>query len=136
MLLTARNSLLVSQNLRKNFRASRFSLCQIDIVNHARILGLITNDLKRNQHITNIIKKTNKRIFFIIQLKRAHVPDGDIIPEPTARSAIPGVRVTKSAPSEFQSRCRWAMGMRFFMVFHDVMPTDLKNMADYRVEWF
>ena len=53
---------------------------QIDIVNHARILGLtISNDLKWNLHITNIIKKANKRIYFIIQLKRAHVPDGDII---------------------------------------------------------
>ena len=48
----------------------------------------------------------------------------------------PGARVTKSAPSEVQSRCRWAMGIRFFMVCHDVMPTDLNNMADYRVEWF
>ena len=53
---------------------------QIETVNHARILGLtISKDLKWNQHITNIVKKANKRIYFIIQLKRAHVPEADII---------------------------------------------------------
>jgi hypothetical protein len=36
-------------------------------------------DLKWNQHITNIVKKAKKRIYFIIQLKRAHVPEADII---------------------------------------------------------
>ena len=44
------------------------------------ISGLtISKDLKWNQHITNIVQKANKRIYFIIQLKRAHVPEADII---------------------------------------------------------
>ena len=65
---------------KEEFLRLKFLSGQIDIVNHARILGLtISNDLKWNLHITNIIKKANKRIYFIVQLKRAHVADDDII---------------------------------------------------------
>ena len=61
----------------KEFLRLKINSGQIEVVNHARILGLtITKDLKWNQHITNIIKKANKRI---IQLKRAHIPEADII---------------------------------------------------------
>ena len=38
-------------------------------------------------------------------------------PEPTARSAVPGVSPGRGlliVHSEGQSRCSWAMGMRFF----------------------
>lgn len=52
----------------------------LDLVNHAKILGLtISNDLKWNEHISNIVKKANKRLYFIIQLKRAKVPVAEII---------------------------------------------------------
>ena len=64
----------------KEFPRLKIISGQIETVNHARILGLtISKDLKCNQHITNIVKKANKRIYFIIQLKRAHVPEADII---------------------------------------------------------
>jgi hypothetical protein len=64
----------------KEFPRLKIISGQIETVNHARILGLtISKDLKWNQHITNIVKKANKRIYFIIQLKRAHVPEADII---------------------------------------------------------
>ena len=50
--------------------------CQL----HARILGLtISSDLKWNKHIFNAIKKANKRFYFIVQLKRAKVPNADIL---------------------------------------------------------
>ena len=34
----------------------------------------ISSNLKWNEHVKNVIKKANKRIYFIIQLKHAHVP--------------------------------------------------------------
>ena len=65
---------------KKEFPRLKIISGQSETVNHARILGLtISKDLKWNQHITNIVKKANKRIYFIIQLKRAHVPEADII---------------------------------------------------------
>ena len=39
----------------------------------------ISNNLLWDDHIDNMIKKTNKRLFFIILLKRAQVPLKDII---------------------------------------------------------
>ena len=39
------------------------------------ILGrTITDDLKWTKQVTETIKKSNKRIYFIVQLKRAQVP--------------------------------------------------------------
>ena len=51
-----------------------------ELVHHAKILGLtITDDLKWTKHVTEIIKKANKRIYFVVQLKRAKVPPKEII---------------------------------------------------------
>ena len=51
-----------------------------ELVHHAKILGLtITDDLKWIKHVTEIIKKANKRIYFVVQLKRAKVPPKEII---------------------------------------------------------
>ena len=51
----------------------------LELVRHDKILGLtITDDLKRTKH-TEIIKKANKRIYFIVQSKRAKVPPKEII---------------------------------------------------------
>ena len=49
---------------------------ELDIVNNVKILGLtICNNLLWNDHINNIVNKTNKRFHnFIILLKRAQVP--------------------------------------------------------------
>ena len=47
---------------------------------NARILGLtISNNLKWNDHMANIIKKANKPLYFIVQLKCTKVPEQDII---------------------------------------------------------
>ena len=46
----------------------------IEVVHHAKILGLTVSDkLLWNDHVNNAIKKANKRLFFLVQLKRARV---------------------------------------------------------------
>ena len=46
----------------------------------AKILGVtISNDLKWNNHVNESIKKANKRLYFLILLKRAGVSHRDII---------------------------------------------------------
>ncbi|RMX37885.1 hypothetical protein pdam_00007021 [Pocillopora damicornis] len=56
-----------------------YSLMLLTVTN-ARILGLaVSNNLKGNDHVVNIIKKANKRLHFIVQFKRTKVPEQDII---------------------------------------------------------
>ena len=52
----------------------------LDIVSHAKILGMtVSNNLLWNDHIIEVIRKSNKRLYFIVLLKRARVPVEDII---------------------------------------------------------
>jgi hypothetical protein len=47
---------------------------ELELVSHAKILGLvISDDLKWNDHVYYIIKKVNKRINSVVQLNRAKV---------------------------------------------------------------
>ena len=47
---------------------------------NVKILGVtISSNLKWNDHITECIKKANKRLYFIVLLKRANVPAYDIV---------------------------------------------------------
>lgn len=51
----------------------------IEVVKSAKLLGFtISNDLTWDKHVDNVIKKVNKRIYFLIQLKRAKVPPKDL----------------------------------------------------------
>lgn len=51
----------------------------IEVVKSAKLLGFtISNDLTWNKHVDNVIKKVNKRIYSLIQLKRAKVPPKDL----------------------------------------------------------
>ena len=51
----------------------------IKVVESAKLLGLtISNDLTWNAHITEAIKKASKRLYFLIQLKRANVSESDL----------------------------------------------------------
>ena len=44
---------------------------QIDVVSHAKILGVnLSSDLKWNHHIAEVVKKARKRLFCLSQLKR------------------------------------------------------------------
>ena len=52
---------------------------ELELVNHAKILGVtIGSTLQWNNHIHEVIRKANKRIYFLILLKRARVPINDI----------------------------------------------------------
>ena len=51
----------------------------LQVVGSAKILGLtISNDLRWNLHVSESIKKANKRLYFLIMLKRASIPLEDI----------------------------------------------------------
>ena len=53
---------------------------QIQVVDHAKILGLtISENLQWTYHISEVVKKANKRLYCLIQLKRASVPIPDIV---------------------------------------------------------
>ena len=53
---------------------------ELDIVDHAKILGLtISNDSRWNAHVSEWIEKANKRVYFLVLLKRAKVPVLDIV---------------------------------------------------------
>ena len=50
------------------------------VVSSAKILGVtISDNLKWNDHVLECIKKANKRLFFIVLLRRANVPTKDIL---------------------------------------------------------
>ena len=52
---------------------------KLPVVKNAKILGLtISSNLKWTDHINEVIKKANKRLYFIILLKRAKVSPKDI----------------------------------------------------------
>ena len=72
--------LIQFKKLGSSFLSVHTASGNLETVSHAKILGLtISNNLKWNNHIAEIIKKANKRIFFVIQLKRAKLPSKDII---------------------------------------------------------
>ena len=51
-----------------------------NLVRQAKILGVtVCDDLRWSTHIFNIIKKANKRVFFIVQLKHAKIPTKEIV---------------------------------------------------------
>ena len=53
---------------------------KLPVVQNAKIIGLtISSNLKWTNHINEVIKKANKRLYFIILLKRAKVSPKDIV---------------------------------------------------------
>mgnify|MGYP000671742916 FL=1 len=53
---------------------------ELSVSNSVKILGVtIRSDLKWNEHISDCNKKANKRLYFIVLLKRANVPLSDIV---------------------------------------------------------
>ena len=53
---------------------------ELCVVDHAKILGVtISNSLQWNDHICNIIKKANKRLYFLVLLRSANLPSSDIV---------------------------------------------------------
>ena len=63
-----------------NFPAIVINGKEISVSNSVKIVGVtISSDLKWNDHISECIKKANKRLSFIVLLKRANVPLSDIV---------------------------------------------------------
>ena len=51
----------------------------IKLVKDAKLLGVtISSDLTWNAHVSEVTKKTAKRLYFLLQLKRARVPQKDL----------------------------------------------------------
>ena len=52
----------------------------LQVVNSTKLLGLtITSNLTWNLDVAEVIKKTSKRHYFLLKLKRAHVPKSDLV---------------------------------------------------------
>ena len=53
---------------------------EIEVVNSAKLLGItISDNLTWNAHINELVKKTNKKLYFLVQLKRARLPPSDLV---------------------------------------------------------
>lgn len=53
---------------------------ELPVIDSAKVLGVtLSRDLKWNNHVSECIKKVNKRLYFIVLLKRAKVPRDDIV---------------------------------------------------------
>ena len=52
----------------------------IKTIQSTKLLGLTINDtLTWNDHVEELVKKASKKLYFLIQLKRAHVPTSDLV---------------------------------------------------------
>ena len=46
----------------------------LEVVDHAKLLGVtITSNLSWNTHVSEMVEKASKRLYFLRQLKRAYV---------------------------------------------------------------
>jgi len=53
---------------------------ELELVNNTKLLGvIISNNLTWNDHINEVIRKVSKRLYFLIQLKRANVAARDLV---------------------------------------------------------
>ena len=53
---------------------------ELQVVKNAKLLGLtISDNLTWNAHVNEIIKKASKKLYFLVQLKRARVPPSDLV---------------------------------------------------------
>ena len=53
---------------------------ELEVVESVKLLGMhISNDLKWNSHISVFMKKANKRLYFLSQLKRSNVGSKELI---------------------------------------------------------
>ena len=53
---------------------------EVDTVDNAKLLGVtISSNVTWNTHIEEVIKKANKRLYFLVQLKKAKVPPEELV---------------------------------------------------------
>ena len=78
------------------------------VVGSVKLLGLnIASDLTWNSHISEVIKKASKRLYFLVQLKRARVPLQDLV--------------------LFYTSCVRSVTEYAIPVFYNALPQYLKN---------
>ena len=57
------------------FDAITINAKELEVFKNAKLLGLTVSDnLTWNAHVNEIIKKASKKLYFLVQLKRARVP--------------------------------------------------------------
>lgn len=79
---------------------------QIDIVSHAKILGVnVSSDLKWNHHIAEVVKKASKCLFCLSQLKRSDLGSDELV--------------------QFYHSCIHPITEHACPVFHDSLPVYL-----------
>ena len=50
------------------------------MVNSAKLLGItISHNLTWNAHVNRVVKKASKKLYFLVQLKRARLPPSDLV---------------------------------------------------------
>ena len=53
---------------------------EIEVVNSARLLGItISDNLTWNAHVNEVVKKASKKLYFLVQLKRARLPPSNLV---------------------------------------------------------
>ena len=53
---------------------------EIEVVNSAKLLSItISDNLTWNAHINELVKKINKKLYFLVQLKRTRLPPSDLV---------------------------------------------------------
>ena len=64
------------------FEAATINGNEIEVVNTAKLLRLtITEDLTRNAHVNEVVKKASKKLYFLVQLKCTEsLPPSDLQP--------------------------------------------------------
>ena len=81
---------------------------QIDIVSHAKILGVnVSSDLKWNHHIAEVVKKARKCLFCLSQLKRSGLGCNELV--------------------QFYRTCIRPITEYAYPVFHDSLPVYLSR---------
>ena len=72
--------LIQFKKTRSSFPSVWLNSGSLSLVRHSKILGLtVTDNLKLSKHVTEIIKKANKRVFFIVPLKQVKLPAKEIL---------------------------------------------------------
>ena len=52
----------------------------VETVKSAKFLGVtISDDLSWNEHVREVVKKASKRLYFLVQLKRARLPTSELV---------------------------------------------------------
>lgn len=96
----------------RDFEPIKVNNKNIDCVSKAKILGIpVANDLKWNDHVDEVIKKVNKRLYFLSQRKRVKVKPKDL--------------------TTFYITCIRSMMEYAYALFHDSLPQYLSNDLEY-----